>query len=329
MRLDLLIPTFNRSSLLGECLDSVLRSTSTVDWRVTVIDNNSSDDTRQVVESFAARSDRVRYLFEKRQGRSAALNRGITISACDVIGMIDDDEQIHPDWIDTAAKWLQDPQVDFIGGPYLGLWRAEKPAWLPAGFDGVISADNPDRVPNSAVRFPDDRIFLRGGNAVMRRSVFDSIGGYRTDIGRIGNDFGSCEDHDVYSRLLTAGMTGYYVPDLIIYHVVPPERVTRAYYRKWAWAQAKSLALMERTGMQKVRYVGRIPRYMIGDMVRELPLLASRDQSRRFAAELQGWKLAGFLCGAYGYRTDSHPNSTMGSVGTERIPVPSNPTRDP
>src|SRR5579862_2754207 len=157
MRLDLLIPTFNRADMLRECLESVVRSTASCDWRVTVIDNNSSDNTKDVVKTFD--NARVRYLFESSQGKSAALNAGIQASDCDVIGMIDDDERLHPEWFDTAAKWMQDSRVDYIGGPYFGLWLAERPNWLPEGFDGVISADDPARIPQTSVPFPDDRVF--------------------------------------------------------------------------------------------------------------------------------------------------------------------------
>ena len=301
MRLDIVIPTFNRSALLRECVESVLRSTSSVDWRVTVVDNNSSDDTKRVVQSSAAGTGRLRYLFEKKVGKCNALNRAITTSDCDVIGMIDDDEQIHPDWIDTAAQWLDKPEVDFIGGPYLGLWRTEKPAWMPAGYEGVISAQDPERIPQTPVRFSDnDQIFVQGGNAVVRRSVFDHVGLYRADFGRFGNDFGSCEDVEMFTRLMAAGVNGYYVPDLIIYHVVPPERMTRAYYRKWVLGQAKSFAALDRANPQNVAYVGRIPRFMIGNAIRGLRTLASRHPGRRFAAELEWWRLAGFMRGVYG-----------------------------
>jgi cellulose synthase/poly-beta-1,6-N-acetylglucosamine synthase-like glycosyltransferase len=241
----------------------------------------------------------VRYLFERKQGKSAALNYGINSTDCDVIGMIDDDEQLHPDWIGIVAKWLEDPQIDYLGGPYLGLWRTEKPDWIPPGYEGVLSADDPAQIPDTPLRFPDPRVFLRGGNAVLRRSVFDRIGAYRTDIGRFGNDLGSCEDHEIFARLLAAGLTGYYLPDLIIYHVVPPERVTREYYRKWTKGHAESLGVMDRTNRQKVPYLGRLPRYVIGDAVKALPALSSSDRARRFAAELRWWTLAGFVSGAY------------------------------
>jgi glycosyltransferase involved in cell wall biosynthesis len=292
MRIDILIPTYNRSKLLRECLESVLGSTSMADWRVTVIDNNSSDDTKQVVESFIARSERVHYLFEKKQGKSEALNRGISLSDSDVIGMIDDDEHLHPNWIDTVAKWMQDSRIDYLGGPYFGLWRTEEPDWLPAGYEGVISADDPNQIPDKPLRFPDPRIFLRGGNAVVRRSVFDRVGGYRPDLF-------PCEDHDIYARLLAAGVTGYYVPDLVVYHLVLPERMTRAYFRKWAKGHGLAFGSLDRSIPQNVPYVGRIPRYMIGDAVKGSLALVSLDRARRFAAELRWRTLAYYFYGAY------------------------------
>lgn len=303
MRFDIVIPTYNRAALLRECLESVLRSTSTVDWRVTVVDNNSSDDTKQVVESFAARNDRVGYLFEKVQGKSFALNRAIATSASDLIGMIDDDEQIRPDWIETAAKWMENSEVDFIGGPCFGLWRAEKPAWAPD--ERVISAKDPEQIPKTPVRFSDnDQVFVLGGNAVVRRSVFERVGLYRTDLGP-GSDFAWSEDVEMFTRLMAAGLTGYYVPELVIYHVVTPERMTRAYYRRWVWGQAKSSAAIYRTNPQKVVHVGKVPRYMIGIAVKALPALVSSDPAKRFSAELEWWKLAGFTHGVYARARES------------------------
>jgi glucosyl-dolichyl phosphate glucuronosyltransferase len=299
MRIDVIIATFNRSTMLRECIESVLRSKSSVDWRVTVVDNNSSDDTRAVVESLATKNSRVRYLFEKKQGKCFALNLGITSSECDVIGMIDDDEQIHPDWIDKAVAWFEDPHVDFIGGPYLGLWRTPIPDWLPAGYEGVISARDPKELPDEPVRFPDERFFVQGGNAVLRRHVFDRVGLYRNDIGRFGNNFGSCEDLEMFNRLISAGLTGYFDPRLIIYHVVPPERMMRSYYRQWVFGQARSWAGLNKAAPQQTAYLGKIPRYMIGNALKKTPALLSPVPSRRFAAELEWWRVAGFIRGAY------------------------------
>jgi glycosyltransferase involved in cell wall biosynthesis len=302
LSLDIILPTFNRSHLLRECLESVFRASrpSEMIWRVTVVDNNSSDDTKQVVEWFVEKyGGLIRYLFEEEQGRSAALNRGIAASDYLLMGFIDDDEQIDKGWLETVQRSYQErPDLDFIGGPSFGLWRAEKPSWLPSGYNGVLSADNPADVPEHPVPFSDPKSFLKGGNSVIRRSVFDRIGPYASHLGRVGNGFASCEDHELLLRVLDAGMHGLFVPGLIIHHVIPPERVTRSYYRKWAWGQAVSFSGVDRLRPQQVSYIARIPRYMIGEAVRGLPALIFGDQRQRFSEELRWWTLAGFVWGS-------------------------------
>ena len=87
MHLDLIIPTYNRSALLRDCLESVVRASRPVGLEicVVVVDNKSSDDTKSVVESFIARQEKragfaIRYVFAGRTGKSAALKAGTRIA---------------------------------------------------------------------------------------------------------------------------------------------------------------------------------------------------------------------------------------------------------
>ncbi len=301
--LDILLPTYNRAGYLRECLQSVFSAAApaSMEWRVTVLDNNSSDDTRAVAEEFIAQHGerRIRYLFEKKQGKSHALNTGLRETDRTIIGLIDDDEHIDGQWLQVIEKWFANGAVDYIGGPCLGLWRAERPDWIPPHFEGVISADNPEEIPREPIPFGDPRVFFRGGNAVLRKAVFDRIGNYDSKLGRFAEGLGSCEDHDIYNRLMAGKFKGMYVPELVIYHVVPPERLTRKYYRRWAYDHAAALARLERRSRQNVAHVGRVPRYMIGDAVNSLRALAGGSPAERFSAELQWWTLAGYAVGAY------------------------------
>ena len=311
--LDILIHTYNRSALLKDCLESIFdaNQSKTLICRVTVIDNNSSDDTRSVVEKFVHRDRlRVDYLFEKQQGRSAALNAGIRNSECSLIGMIDDDEQIDKKWIQVVEKWFMDVSVDFIGGPYFGLWRTKKPNWFPPEYRGVLSVDDAEELPREPVRFGETKEMLRGGNAVIRRSIFDLVGLYDVGLGRSGNGLGSCEDHDMFNKLINAKCNGVYVPNLIINHLVPSDRVTRAYFRRWAFGNGISLGRMDRQAPQKLVYVGRIPRYKIGSAAKGLFSIVWGSPSERFTAELRWWSLVGFVCGAYGQAGPGNASST-------------------
>ncbi len=301
LSIDILIPSFNRSHLLGDCLESFFAADPVgMDWRVTVIDNNSRDRTKEIVHSFSEKfGERVRYLFEPGPGKSAALNCGITASNCTLIGMIDDDELIDRRWLAVIEKCFKDQELGYMGGPCLGLWRTQTPAWLPPGYAGVLSADDPELVPRERMSFADENLFLRGGNAVVRRTLFDRVGLYSENLGRFADGLGSCEDHDMFNRLKASGATGLYVPELIIHHLVPPERATRSYFRKWVWDHSLSMAQMDRTSRENVVYLGRIPRYLIGRTLRSTPRLISSSSAVRFAAELDWLSLVSFIYAAY------------------------------
>src|SRR5215468_9033125 len=129
MRFDLLIATYNRAALLTRALESLLAADRPGAWdvMVTVIDNRSTDDTKAVVESVAARfNGRLQYLYESRAGRSHALNRGIAATSGELVGMIDDDEEVDRNWFLAAAKAFEDPATDFIGGPYVPRWGGDR-----------------------------------------------------------------------------------------------------------------------------------------------------------------------------------------------------------
>src|ERR1041384_4533221 len=107
MRLDVIVPTYNRQDLLPSALESLFAAEipAGLEVSVTVIDNNSTDGTRGVIDSFQKRfGDRIHYVFESQQGRSHALNAGIYATSGDLIGIIDDDEEIDAAWYKTAFE---------------------------------------------------------------------------------------------------------------------------------------------------------------------------------------------------------------------------------
>src|SRR2546426_2755399 len=88
MRLDIILPTYNRHQLLTRTLDSLLTAEVPADLSVfvTVVDNNSSDATRETVETYQPKfCGRLHYVFEKKQGRSHALNAGINATDGDLV----------------------------------------------------------------------------------------------------------------------------------------------------------------------------------------------------------------------------------------------------
>lgn len=309
MRLDVILPTYNRHQFLKLTLDSLLAAEipEGLSVSITVVDNNSTDATRETVESYQSRfGGRLRYLFEKKQGRSHALNSGISSTDGDLIGMIDDDEQIDRGWFQVVKQMFASGELDFIGGPYVPNWGGAKPTWLPPNHAGVIGL-----VDAGALHaYGTSNAELMGGNAVVTRAILNKVGPYSTDLGRKGNRPLADEDTDMYRRLLAAGGKGMYVPDLIIYHYIHPDRLTKKYFRAWHFWRGVSSGVMDRRQPQDTPYMLGIPRFLFGRVGRGVlamsggSLKPKRDDQKMFAYELRIWDLAGFFYGKHWYKAE-------------------------
>src|SRR5688500_10442586 len=179
MRLDVVIPTYNRGALLRRTLESLLAADrpDALQTDVFVVDNRSTDHTRAVVESFMPRFEgRLHYVYECKRGRSHALNTGIAAGRGDLVGMIDDDEEVDRTWLLTLARAFDDPATDFIGGPYRPVWGGERPVWLGRAYGSAIGWTETGQ---GTQQFgPGCDAMLMGGNAVIRRSVLERVGPY-------------------------------------------------------------------------------------------------------------------------------------------------------
>jgi glycosyltransferase involved in cell wall biosynthesis len=268
---------------------------------VLVVDNNSTDETRAAVEACQQEFElEILYLFEPRQGKSRALNTAIENASGDLVGMIDDDEEVTENWLAAIAdvflnRWAE---VDFIGGRYVPQWETQPPAWLPKQYTGVVGFSN-----SGEEELPYGSSFagmMPGGNAVIKLSVLREIGGYNESLGPVGKNLMGCEDDEMYHRLLDAGKRGLYCPKLNIRHHVPAYRLTKKYFRRWCygWGASQSVIDAYRTDYSGPRVFG-VPRYLYGNAARDsLRMFRSwlkRDMNEAFAQELSLWVLAGFF----------------------------------
>lgn len=297
MKIDVVLATYNRDHLLGRAIESFALNPQHGAARLLVVDNNSSDNTRAVVE--AARSTHsgvaIEYLFEPRQGKAHALNLGVSHSEADVVGFFDDDETLAPDWLAVLALAFQDPALEFVGGPVRPDWSAPAPGWMPkSGYNGVLSLV--DHGPGR--RRYDDPAFkgmLIGANAAIRRSTLLRVGPYTTR-------FKWAEDREMHVRLLAAGAVGYYLPELVVSHHIPPKRLEKRYFRQWAYSEGRTMGSplqdLEQPDAQ-VRTALGAPLWMWRRLLHSTGraawgYLRGRDNASTFAAELDVRQFIGF-----------------------------------
>jgi glycosyltransferase involved in cell wall biosynthesis len=298
----------NRARLLERAVESLLAAPvpAGIGVRITVVNNNCTDDTAAVVGRLAAaHPGRLQMVFERRRGKSRALNTGIEATDGDLVGMIDDDEEIDRRWFETIATAFADPALDFIGGPYVPRWEAPAPSWLPDDYRAVLGAADNGHEPTPYG--PDFPGILKGGNAVIRRHVLKRAGPYAEHLGPTHHArLLSCEDEEMYYRLLKIGARGRYLPALLIHHHVSAERLTPEYYRKWCFWRGVSRGLMDRTHRLPVPYLAGVPRFLYGRAARGLLQLMRRARRREswessLADELKVWDLGGYLWGRHIY----------------------------
>ena len=306
LSLDIVIASYNRANLLKNTLQSILSAKLPPGFDVGVIvaDNNSTDGTKDTVHDFIPRfNGRLRYIFERKQGKSCALNAGIHASKAELIGLIDDDEEIDTNWIFEVAVNFQDSSLDFLGGPCLPKWGSLVcPEWLPRSHRGLIGWIVPS---DSPFEYSKERhVSLVGGNAVVRRRLFDKTGLYLTSLGP-GRDIPVSEDLEIYYRFIEAGGKGFYSPKLIIYHHIPAERLQRGFFRRRSFWDGVGIGFISRTKREPVPQMAGIPRYFVRMALECFARWAFVWRSRQedsFADELRVLELFGRAYGRFFYQ---------------------------
>ncbi len=323
MRLELLIPTLRRPALVRTAVLSIGRAARPqhLDVAITVINN---DTVPLHIEPWTAGPYPLRVVDEPRPGKSAALNTGIAASTADYIGLLDDDAEIAEDWFLVVERTLQAGGIDFIGGRAVLRHLTEHPSWMPPGYPAVLGGADAGPVP--FVYGPSFPGILMGVNAVISRAVLLAIGPYSTALGpRVDRRLGSCEDEDMYWRLISAGARGLYVPDLVVHHHVHPDRLRKSYYRSWCFWNGASKGVMGRRRPLPAPQIAGVPRYVYGEAFRGVltwarSLLPRGSAAQRTAGELPVWHLAGRLYGRYFLRDDAGgaPRSADGDTAPPR-----------
>jgi glycosyltransferase involved in cell wall biosynthesis len=284
MKYSIVIATYNRAADLRDTLASLAGIQADGPWEVVVVDNNSSDDTRQIVERAALSFPvELRYLFEGRQGRSPALNTGIAAARGEIIVTTDDDVRVPAGWLNAAGRGLQAADADYVGGRVLPIWSAPRPAWLPERggrlWAVVALLDYGDAPREFGARVP------LGVNMAFRRSALERAGLLDPSTGRKAGTLLGQEIREWCIRARRVGVRGFYVPDMVVEHLIPADRLTKTYFRRWFYWRGISRALLyQRAGLDlenpeestidvsKVAHIAGVPRYMF-----RRAIVAARD----------------------------------------------------
>lgn len=191
-KVSVIIPTYNRASMVCEAIDSVLTQ-AYLSFEIVVVDDGSTDGTGDVLR--ARYGDRIRYFDQENQGRAVARNRGIRLSQGEYLVFLDSDDWLLPEALEVQAGFLDcHPEVDVVyGDGYYcdakGLWlqriAEERPSIPEEGLLAVMVLHN---------------VVVATHSAMVRRRALDLLGDPWLDERLRGT-----EDADLWLRLAAVG----------------------------------------------------------------------------------------------------------------------------
>jgi glycosyltransferase involved in cell wall biosynthesis len=248
MDVSVVVCTYNRAPSLGLTLRALDVQVTPPDltWELVVVDNNSADATRSVVDAFTATARiQVRYLFEPQQGLSHARNAGIAHARGGIVAFTDDDVRPEPDWVAGVNAALRETGADIVGGRILPAWDHPPPAWLEARpfLRGPLAImEHPMLGPVvEAGRIPN----VWGANMAFRREVFERAGLFDPRRGVTGRKLYRGEEVELLRRALAAGYRAVYDPRVVVWHRIAAGRMRRRYVSRLYFERAEGDVLAQ------------------------------------------------------------------------------------
>ncbi len=234
---DIIIATYNGAKTLPVVLDSLTRSTLPKDqWRLLVMNNNSTDHTRAVVESYADKLP-VEVIDVTTPGKSKAQNAGIALTDAEYILFTDDDVKLAPEW---AAALIHagetQPDYDIFTGMIIGQWEKEPDTqlknWIPLGSTYAIHerTESGDCDPGK----------VWGPNMMYRKCVFENGHRFNEAIGPVpAPTYAMGEDSELAVRASESGHKVYFSADAKVIHTIEADTVNE----DWIVRRAERLGL--------------------------------------------------------------------------------------
>ena len=211
MKLSIIIASYNRAESLCKFLQELSHQIvgEGVDWDVVIVDNNSTDGTKDAIAKLVEESpQRYKYLLERRQGKSIALNTGLRAATGEVLVFTDDDCIPDPKWLATIAQeFVSDSSLGVLGGRVELFDKRDRPVTIRS-FPKRTLIESRDQL----------FLFLIGANMSIRCTVLDAVGEFDPFLGP-GSRIGAVmEDLDLLYRAFREKFKIVYSPDVLVYH---------------------------------------------------------------------------------------------------------------
>lgn len=238
--LSIVICTYNREAFIAKTLLHLSQQAIAKDaYEVIIVNNKSTDQTENICLDFIRQHPemQIHYCIEKNSGLSYARNRGIKEASGKLVTFIDDDAFVRQDFGCNIIRFFENhTKVQAIGGKVVPAYLDGSPTWMSPYLLPLVSALD---MGEQTKRFQGKK-FPVGANMTFRKSVFDRYGLFDIRLGRIGSGLLGGEEKEMISRLKKHADPIFYVPDVVVEHIIPPRRLQMDYIQGLAEGVGKS-----------------------------------------------------------------------------------------
>ena len=294
--LSVLISTHDRAALLERTIRHLNEATRPRGWniQILVVANACSDRTHALLSDYDAQSAPdasslresrlgLKWVAEPAIGKSHAQNRAIPLLTSEWVAFVDDDHRVDRSYLEQVCDAVTTyPDADIFCGRILPDWDGTEAAWVHDTGEYRIY---PLPVPrydlgDEPMPSPEEKGIPGGGNLVVRRALFERVGGFAIDFGPQGHNLAGGEDQEWVRRAIAAGARLQYVPGIVQHHYVDRERLRLHYLLRKAFERSASVVRMGADGTNK----GVVPPYMIRKVAQYLlKVMTARDtRARRY-----------------------------------------------
>lgn len=236
--ISVIICTYNRAKYIYNVLKSVADGALPASmYEIVVVNNNSSDNTEAECRRFRLAYPNVAMVYceEREQGLSHARNSGIKNSSGNILVFVDDDALVNDGYLKSYFDFFDRHEAAMAaGGPIIPLYDGcKEPLWMSHYTRQLITGKL--WLGSKEKEFPGDA-FPGGGNAAYRRVVFEKVGLFNVELGRKGESLIGAEEKDLFDRLKTRGLKFFYLPNSILYHLIPPTKLTDEYFERLSYS---------------------------------------------------------------------------------------------
>lgn len=227
--LSIIICTYNRAELLDECLKTLVDQTLSPEaYEILIVDNNCTDNTKDVVRKYQQQYSNIKYFHEAKVGLSNARNRGSKEAKSNNLLYLDDDILAANNTCETALQTFTERDWDAFGGIYTQWFYYGKPKWFPETWNTNVNEwDKKSVLPRNK--------YAIGCVFAIRKDKLWEVSGFNPNYGMTGNKIGYGEETDVQIKLRKKNYQIGFNPDIKVKHIVPKHKLKIGWHLCAAW----------------------------------------------------------------------------------------------